>query len=124
MSQVIVRAATKDDIARFSDLANKPTLRAWVGERDGKIIGIGGVALAKGRWFGFIDLTEEARPYKMHIMRAAKRLLAEARRDGIRYIYAEVSPSEPKALAWLTSLGFSLDPRSQQLYRWDAIPSR
>ena len=120
MAHVIVRSATKADIEAFSGMADKPTLKAMVGEIDGRIIGIGGVALAKGRWFGFVDLTEEARPYKMHIMRAAKRVLAEAKREGIRFIYAEASPHEPGAIRWLTSLGFKIDPRSQLFYRWSA----
>ena len=120
MPHVIIRPATREDLEAFSDMPNKPSIRAWVGELDGRIIGIGGLALAKGRWFGFCDLTEEARSYKMTIMRTAKRVLAEARRDGIRFIYAEASPHEPRAVAWLTSLGFSLDPRSEHFYRWSA----
>src|SRR3990167_9902397 len=108
---VMVRLATKADIDAFSDMAGKPTVKAWAGEVDGKIIGIGGLAFAKGRWFAFCDLTEEARPHKMTIMRTAKRLFAEARRDGIKFIYAEASPDEPRSIEWLSSLGFIVDPR-------------
>lgn len=117
---VTVRPATAADIAAFSEIERPPTVKAWVGELDGKIIAIGGLAYGKGRWFAFIDLNDEARPYKMHILRAAKRMLAQARRDGIKYIYAESSPVEPKSVAWMTSLGFIIDPRSQQFYRWSA----
>jgi len=120
MQSLIVRPATKAFIERFSDMANKPTVRALAGEIDGRVVALGGCALAKGRWYGFIDLLDEARPHKMHIMRGAKRFLEAARHDGIRFIYAEVSQTEPKALAWLTSLGFEYDLRSQHLYRWSA----
>lgn len=101
-------------------MANKPTVRAIVAELEGRIIALAGIAFAKGRWFAFADITDEMRPYKMTIMRAAKRFLAEASRDGIKYIYAEASPVEPHAVAWLSSLGFIVDPRSEQLYRWSA----
>lgn len=120
VSKITVRPATREDIDAFSDMADKPTIRAVAAERDGRIIGIGGIAFSGGRWFGFIDLADEMRPHKMTIARAAIRFLSEARSNGIRYIYAEVSPKEPGAAAWLHSLGFRLDARSQRYYRWSA----
>lgn len=117
-TNVIVRPATADDLAAFSDMVGKPTTRAWCGELDGKIIALGGLAYGKGRWFAFLDLKPEARRFKVAIAKAARRVLDEARRDGIKFIYAEVSPIEPNALAWLTRLGFKIDHRSQYLYRW------
>jgi hypothetical protein len=118
--KLTVRPATREDIAAFSDLANKPTVRAWIGELDGAIISMGGIALVKGRWIAFVDLTEAARPYKMTIARTAIRFLEAARRDGIRFIYAEMDVKEKSAERWVHSLGFSLDPRSQYLFRWRA----
>ena len=116
---LVIRPATRTDIEAFSDMPDKPTIRAYVAEMDGKVIGMGGAALAKGRWYAFADLPEEIRPYKMTIMRNARRFLEQMRRDGIRFIYAEASPVEPKAVAWLTSLGFEVDQRSGgRLYRW------
>lgn len=120
MPTLTVRPATRSDIAAFSDLANKPTVRAWIGELDGAIIALGGIALVKGRWIAFVDLTEAARPYKMTIARTAIRFLEAARRDGIRFIYAERDVNEPSAERWLTSLGFTIDPRSEYLFRWRA----
>lgn len=116
----VVRPATRADIDAFSDMANKPTVKAWVGEIDGRIIALAGLSLQGGRWIAFCDLTEEARGHKMTIMRTAKRMMDEARAMGLRYVYAEVSKDEPGAVRWLESLGFRLDPRSQYLYRWDA----
>jgi hypothetical protein len=115
-----IRPATREDIEAFSPMPNKPTIRAMVGELDGRIVGLAGVVLHRGRWLGFCDLTEDARPYKMTIARAAIRFLADARRDGIKFIYADADLSEPTALRWLASLGFHLDPRTQYLYRWRA----
>jgi N-acetylglutamate synthase-like GNAT family acetyltransferase len=113
-----VRPATREDIEAFSDLPMKPTLRAWVGEVDGRIIALGGFALANGRWFGFCDLKDEARQYKMTIARAGKRIIAEAKKQGIKFVYAEADRDEPGAVRWLSSLGFSIDPRTTFLYRW------
>ena len=120
MTPIIVREATRADIASFSAISDIPTVRAIVGEIDGKIVALAGIALGKGRWFAFCDLCEDVRPYKMTIARTAIRFLDECRRDGIRFIYAQASLVEPGAISWLTRLGFTLDPRSQQLYRWSA----
>lgn len=115
-----MRPATQADIEAFSPLPGKPSLRALCMELDGRIIALGGLAWSQGRWFAFADLPQEARRYKMHILKAAKRLLADARRDGIRFIYAEMDHNERRAAAWLKSLGFHIDPRSGTLYRWRA----
>src|SRR3972149_732600 len=117
---MLVRPATREDIEGFSDLPNKPTVKAWVGELDGEIVALGGFAFSHGRWFGFVDLKDEARRYKMTIARAAKRIIAEAREQGIKFVYADADPEEPGAVRWLTSLGFTVDPRTAFLYRWRA----
>lgn len=116
----VIRRATHADIAAYSDLADKPSIRALAMEQDGRVIALGGAALVRGRWVGFCDLRPEARIYKMHIARAAHRFFDEARRDGIRFIYAGRDEAEPRSLAWLESLGFILDPKSRSLYRWSS----
>ena len=121
MAKLVVRPATAEDIATFSgNLPNRPTVRAVVGEIDGRIVGMGGFARTNARWIAFCDLTPEVRPYKMTIMRTALRLLCEARRDGIRFVYADADLNEPRSLAWLARLGFEPDPRSGTLYRWSS----
>lgn len=117
---LIVRTATRADVEAFAGKPNRETVRAWCGDLDGKVIGIGGIATVRGRHFAFLDLTEEARPYKMHIMRTAIRMLEQASRSGMRFIYAEADTEEPKSVAWLKRLGFEIDPRSKVLYRWKA----
>ena len=115
---IVIRPSTKDDIETFSDMADKPTIRAWVGELDGRIIGIGGFAFSHGRWIAFCDLTDEAKKHKMAIMRAGKMALNEARKQGIKFIYAEADLKQTGSIRWLKSLGFELDPRTAYLYRW------
>jgi len=116
----VVRRATADDIASYSELKRNPSARAWVMERDDRIIAMGGVALINRRWFAFFDYDEEALEHKMMIMRAAIRFLREQRDLGIRFIYADIDRSKPTAERWMQSLGFELDPVSQYLFRWRA----
>lgn len=95
-----------------------PSSKAWVGEVDGKIVGIGGLYFHKSRWFGFCDLTDEARKYKLAIARTARLAMDEAKRMGIRFIYSDVDTEEPNARRWHEILGFKLDQRSQRLMKW------
>lgn len=115
--KMIVRPATREDIENWSDAAGKPTVKAWVGELNGEVIALGGFALDRGRWFGFCDLTDEARQYKMTLMRAAHRAMAAARAQGIRFIYADADADEPRSRDWLKSLGFEPLPDTS-IHRW------
>lgn len=116
----IVRRATREDIDAFSSMRDKPTVIAWCGELDGKIIALGGLYFSHGRWFAFCDLKEEARRYKVHLARTAIRIMADAKANGIRFIYTESQLDEPTSKRWLASLGFTLDRRSQHFYRWSS----
>jgi GNAT superfamily N-acetyltransferase len=127
MSKVTVREAIKNDIVGFSTPAGvaAPTLRGWVGEIDGKPVALGGFALAMGRWIGFVDVTEEGRDLlkkNMYVRAAfvgtAVKALREARRMGVRYIYADADMRFPRADELLEKLGFHVDPRTESLYRW------
>jgi hypothetical protein len=120
MPSILVRPASADDIAAFSNMPGKPTIRAMALVIDDEVVGLGGVAFMQSRWLGFVDLKPEARQYKTTIARAAIRFLAELRRDGVRFIYVQRDEDEPRAGLWLASLGFEIDPRSQQLLRWKA----
>lgn len=112
-----VRKATRADIETFAGRRNNETIRAFVGDLDGKIIGIGGLAVVKGRYYAFCDLEPEMRSYKMHIMRTAMKVFANARRAGVRFVFAEADTKEPKSVAWLTRLGFEPDSRAEHLYK-------
>lgn len=115
-----MRRAVKEDIEKFSKLASTPTIKAWVGESDGEAVLVAGFASFKGRWLAFCDIADKSKVGKVALGRAAKRALDEIRKDGIKFVYAEVDTNEPGAVRWLTSLGFDLDPRTNYLYRWRA----
>jgi RimJ/RimL family protein N-acetyltransferase len=123
--QVVVRPATREDIAAFSPLEGKPTLKAWLAEIDDEAVALGGLALVKGRWIGFLDITERGRDclkrnlgVRVAMIRAVFMVLSEAKKQGVRYIYAQADTNFPKAAELLEKFGFSLDPRSQFFHRW------
>jgi N-acetylglutamate synthase-like GNAT family acetyltransferase len=115
-----IRQATADDIAK-AKLPLRPTMKALVAEVDGAIIGFAGLGVIAGRYYAFCDLTsEQAKPYRYRIARAAQRFLTEARQAGIRFIYTRTNPNEPGATRWLLSLGFRSAPLHPDLYRWSS----
>lgn len=113
----VIRPATREDVDQFSPGHAKPTVRAFVGEVDGKIIGIGGLARVDGRWFAFCDLSPAARAYKLSIVRLGRRIMADARKMGLAFVYAEPDLTEPNAKRWLASLGFE-PTESPRLWKW------
>lgn len=119
MTSITVRPATAADIAAYArNLPRPATMRALVAQdADGDLLALGGIGLAQGRWFAFLDLKPAMRPHKMTIARSALRFLEACRADGIRYIYAKADRSEPGAVRWLTRMGFTPCPDTI-LYRW------
>jgi RimJ/RimL family protein N-acetyltransferase len=123
--RVVSRPATREDILAFSSVVKWPTAKAWIGEIDGEVVALGGLALLRGRWIGFIDVTEKGRDYltkslgvRAAMIRAMTEGLREAKRMGIRYIYAEADTQFPKARELIERMGFHIDPKSQVLHRW------
>jgi hypothetical protein len=125
MIQVAVREATREDIATFARGLKAPTLRGWVGEIDGKAVALGGLANMGGRWIAFLDVTDEGRDLlKAHmsvrkaLIRTARMVMDEARKQGIRFCYSEAEMRFPLADKMLERIGFQPDPRAPDLYRW------
>lgn len=114
-----VEPATQEDIHAFAQDASAPTMKAWVGKVDGKPVALFGLARnMDGRWWAFFDITDEARPYKVTIVKTARTVMDEARKMGLRFVYAFPDPKEPMAVRWMERLGFERDPRSGLLMRW------
>jgi hypothetical protein len=125
MIHVAVRPANKQDIATFARGLKAPTLRGWVGEIDGKALALGGLANMGGRWIAFLDVTEEGRELlKAHmsvrkaLIRTARMVMDEARKQGVRFCYSEAEMRFPLADKMLERIGFKPDPRSENFYRW------
>lgn len=127
MSTITFARATAEDIAAFSDMANKPSILAWIARLDDEPVALGGFALAQWRWIGFIDITPKGRRLlaknafvRAALVRGAMHALREAKARGIKYIYADADMSQKRAVELLLKLGFEPDARSARLYRWSS----
>jgi len=116
----VIRWATREDIEAFSPMRHKPTIRAVCIDVGGEIVALGGLAFSHSRWVMFCDVREHGRRFKVSLVKAAKQMIEEARKMGIRYVYASADPREKNAAHWLRSLGFMVDPRMPNLYRWSS----
>jgi len=113
-----IEPATAEDISKFSMGQGWPTLRAWVGKEGDEPIALFGLARGSdARWYAFFDITDRARPHKKTIVRTGKMLMDEARKMGLRYVYALPDAREPLAERWLRSLGFEFDSTGARM-RW------
>ena len=119
LARPVIRPATRADLDKFYPPGKfKSTVTATVGLIRGKIIGCGGVAHVDGKTVAFCDFYPLARRYKVSIVRAAMKVIAEAKARH-RVIYTELDPDEPGAERWVKSLGFepTMQPR---IFRWIA----
>jgi RimJ/RimL family protein N-acetyltransferase len=122
---VVIARATEEDAldyyAKFLTIKESmPSMIAWCGKVDGKIIGFGGYYKESGRWIAFCNLDKEALRYKIELHRAAIVAMKSAKAKGIRYLYAELDSENEGASRWLQRLGFHLDPRTLYYFRWRA----
>ena len=128
--RVLVRPATPEDIASTAlayNMRSIPTMKAWVGEVDGVRVGVGGIWLLAGRWILFIDITAHGRALlgknlyvRAALVRAAVTALREAKRIGIRFVYASAEQPYPRSEDLLLKLGFAVDHRAPGWYRWSS----
>lgn len=79
-------------------------MSAWVGELNGKVIAVGGFAHLNGRLIAFYDMDEQARPYRVTLVRAARRIVDDMAKTG-RLLFARLDPDEDGE-RWVRSLGF------------------
>ena len=115
----VIRSATRKDIAEFSPVSLSRTVTAIVAEVEGRIVAFAGFAHIGGRIVGFFEFNREALAYPVTIHRTAKRLIREQLQKH-KYIYATPDEDEPRAEAWLASLGFRrLEDVPDNLWRLD-----
>ena len=125
MHKITVRPANSQDIATFSGEMKAPTLRGWVGEIDGEMVALGGLAFRDGRWIAFMDVTSEGRQLlqesmqvRKALIRTARMVMDEARKQGVRFVYAGAEMQYPLADKMLERIGFNEDPRAEHFYVW------
>ncbi len=107
MTRVILRPATRAD---FDAMLAEPLpyrVRAFAAERDGELLGIGGIAFQpNGTVAAFAQMKPSANRYKIALHKAGLRTIAEIKRLGIRRVVASAEKGNPAAEPWLARLGF------------------
>ena len=86
---------------------------------DGEVdLALAGLIFKEGRWYIFIEIRPEGRKKPFVVVRAGKIILGEAKKMGIKYIYASQDTTEKNSGKLLKLLGFVDDPRGTPLKRW------
>jgi RimJ/RimL family protein N-acetyltransferase len=94
-------------------------MRAWsIDNDDGEGIGFIGFGKYYHRWYLFFEITDELRQHKTFMVRSALKLMEEARKMKIRFLYCDADPCEATAQRIIHFLGFELDQRSGKHYLW------
>jgi hypothetical protein len=105
-------AKIRDSVRADFDALGAPALfrmRSLTMESDdGRILGVGGVAvLDDGRLMAFADLTDEARKNPVTLHKAASRVMARMKAEGVKGLIAVADMNaSPAAERWLKRFGF------------------
>ncbi len=110
----VFRPATKADMAEFYDEAPTGSVRAWVADLDGKVIGIAGCVYVGDKVVAFSAMKEEMRAFPVTIMRAA-RFIAKKLPPGA---VAKAYDQEKHSAKLLERLGFEPLDANAGTYRW------
>lgn len=114
MSASIIRPATADDIRAVNDGYIPFRVRALAAERDGKLLGVGGLGFRPdGMVVAFLILAADVtgRSVMVTLHRAGLRLMDMARELGFHHVIADADlNASPAAERWLARLGF--EPRA------------
>lgn len=122
MSKALVRVASPEEVDAFFHHAAWTThvIGAGVLVKDGVMLGMGSFTVHDGRKWVYLDLTDEAKPHALRMLRAIKRVLANQPDD----IYAVCNKAQHRgAPALLTRLGFEPTGEileGQEVWRWSS----
>lgn len=115
-----LRPTVASDLVGLIDEPLPHRIQAVTMELDGKILGVGGFRFTPdGVVAAFALLTEEGRAHRVTLHRAGRRMMASARRQGIRRIVALAEPGRPRAAPWLARFGFKpVDVDGEIVWLW------
>lgn len=99
-----IRYATEADLRKMFGGTVPTTMRAVVVERDGEILGIGGVARAQDHMQAFSRVSDELRPHKITLGRVA--VMVRKMIDEMDCVWALCDPNEPTSPNLLEWIGF------------------
>jgi hypothetical protein len=98
------RYATEQDLRSWFEGAVPTTMRAVVIDDDGRILGVAGIARTDDHMQCFSKITDELRPHKITMGRAAAMIRSMLKDAGP--VWAVCSPTEPTAPHLLKWCGF------------------
>jgi N-acetylglutamate synthase-like GNAT family acetyltransferase len=120
MAAVILRPATREDVATLTDEPVAFRLRAWAAERDGELLAIGGLAFQRdGTVTAFLDLNADPKTFAVSLHKAGKHMMSVARELRIKRVVAAAQPDNPAAVPWLRRFGFEpVEIGGETVYVW------
>lgn len=118
MGAPVIRPATAADIREFYERPPGKSLRAYVAELDGTLLGIGGLFYQEDGAVGcFSVMRPGMKPHRKTILRAARLLAEMAREAGAPAIADERHPNSRRLLSRLGFVSFGTTQYGE-LFGW------
>ena len=117
-----VRAARPSDFEKIYDRAPPVSMRAWVAELDGEVIGMAGHYLEQGCVMVFSTMKDKMRDFPITIMRASREFMTTLAKSGLPAMCV-ASSDECNACAFLERLGWVHAGTSEdgEVYTWTSV---
>jgi len=112
---MMIRAATADDAKAYWGKNPPVSMRGYVAEHEGKVMGIAGLAYGPHQIIAFADMAEGGQKYPMAIMRITK-LVKGLLNETKAPVYCNADVSLPNSKKFLEHVGFK--PVSGRTYVW------
>lgn len=120
---VTIRPATQKDVEEFYGKKPMYSMRAYVSEVGGVVVGIGGVCRQDGHMVAFSEMKPEMRKYKKDIVRGYYKIFEIIQEYNT--VFAVANPDEKLAKKLIKRLGFELveiNREGEEVYRWHRPP--
>ena len=109
-----IRRANQADVERWYEGRPVFSMKGYVAEKDGELLGIGGVFRNGGHRYAFAEMLPESHRWAKSILRMAKKVMEDVGDDTV---YAVRQEDEPTADRLLKHLGFVEVAPGNNLYR-------
>lgn len=110
-----IRAATAADAQAFWGPGLPTSIRGYVAELDGRVMGIAGLAYAPNQIRAFADMVAGGEKYPMTIMRMVK-LVKALLNETKAPVFCNADPNLPNSRKFLAHVGFK--PMDDRTFVW------